>query len=151
MLKNSLWNTSDQSDLKYRLSKLNKDSKRQWGTMNVGQMLRHMDIAYKNAIGEIFVPKQSMAVIASIPPVRWLFIYMLPFQKNLPTAKEYIASPNIDFGAAYDTFLNTYEKITKDLETIKFVEHPIFGKLSHQDWGALLYKHLDHHLKQFGV
>ncbi|MGH9801334.1 MAG: DUF1569 domain-containing protein, partial [Blastocatellia bacterium] len=30
-------------------------------------------------------------------------------------------------------------------------EHPAFGKLSTKDWGALTYKHMDHHFRQFGV
>src|SRR6266566_312687 len=29
-------------------------------------------------------------------------------------------------------------------------EHPLFGKLSGKDWAALSYKHLNHHLRQFG-
>lgn len=29
--------------------------------------------------------------------------------------------------------------------------HPFFGKLTSEQWGKGIYKHLDHHLKQFGV
>lgn len=29
--------------------------------------------------------------------------------------------------------------------------HSFFGKLTSQQWAALIYKHLDHHLRQFGV
>lgn len=150
MAKQTLWNEADSASLRTRLSKLSTKSPRQWGTMNVGQMLRHIDIAYKNAIGEIRVAKNPMAFFVSLKPVKWLMIQGLPFQKNLPTAKEYKSTPNVDFGAAYDTFLNTFDRITRESRTLKFVEHPIFGRLTFDEWGILLYKHLDHHLKQFG-
>lgn len=151
MAKETLWNQADSVNLRARLSKLSADAPRQWGTMNVGQMLRHMDIAYKNAIGEIQVGRHPMSSMVSLKPIKWLVLQVLPFQKNLPTAKEYKATPNIDFGAAYETFLNTFDRITQEAKTLKFVEHPIFGQMTFDEWGILLYKHLDHHLKQFGV
>lgn len=151
MVKGSLWNISDQEDLKLRLSHLRNDSPRHWGTMDVGQMLRHMDIAYKNATGEVTVPKQAMAVVTSLTPVKWLIIKYMPFQRNLPTAKEYKVTASIDFKAAYDTFLNTFNRMVSEHPSIVFSEHPIFGKMSHEMWGTLLYKHLDHHLQQFGA
>lgn len=151
MLKQTLWNISDQSELKYRLSQLKNDAQRQWGTMDAAQMLRHIDIAYKNSIGEVSVPRQSLASIASLKPIKWVIIYLLPFQKNLPTAQEYKISSSIDFNAAHQTFSDTLDRMIKNHESFRFVEHPIFGKLSKEEWGALLYKHLDHHLKQFSV
>jgi len=29
--------------------------------------------------------------------------------------------------------------------------HPMFGRLSHRLWGILAWRHLDHHLRQFGA
>jgi hypothetical protein len=30
-------------------------------------------------------------------------------------------------------------------------DRAVFGRISGRSWGALQYKHLDHHLRQFGV
>lgn len=147
----SLWNTSNQKDLLERLKLLTNSSSRKWGTMDVGQMLRHIDIAYKNAMGELPVPPHPLAVIVSLAPIRKLIIYGIPFQKNLPTAQEYKVNASIDFRAANNEFLNTFQRITSFKDTTTFGAHPIFGKLSQDEWGALLFKHLDHHLRQFGV
>lgn len=147
----SLWNVADQTALTERLNLLHHKSPRQWGKMDVAQMLRHIDIAYKNALGEIPVSGHPLSVIVSLAPVRKLLIYGLPFQKNLPTAQEYKVRTAVDFQAAKDEFLRTFQKITQQTETLQFDAHPIFGKLSKEEWGALLYKHLDHHLKQFDV
>lgn len=147
----SLWDISDQKKLQERLKLLDNSSPRKWGTMDVGQMIRHMDIAYKNAMGELPVPQHSLAFIVSLAPVRKLIIYVVPFQKSLPTAQEYKVRSSIDFQAAYNEFSNTFQKITSFKDTSSFGAHPIFGRLSQDEWGALLYKHLDHHLRQFGV
>jgi hypothetical protein len=29
--------------------------------------------------------------------------------------------------------------------------HPFFGKMNTDEWNALMFKHLDHHLRQFGA
>ncbi len=147
----SLWNISDQNDLLERLKLLNSSSPRKWGTMDVGQMLRHMDIAYKNAMGELPVSKHWLESVVSLAPVRKLIIYGIPFQKNLPTAQEYKINASIDFRAANNEFLNTFQRITSFKDTTTFGAHPIFGKLTQDEWGVLLFKHLDHHLRQFGV
>lgn len=147
----SLWNTNEQKALSDRLNQLTEQSKRQWGKMDVAQMLKHIDIAYKNAIGEIPVTRHPMAFIASTYPARRLLIFGIPFQKNLPTAEEYKVKYTLNFQVVRNEFLNTFQKVTQHANELQFAEHPVFGKLNKEEWGALLHKHLDHHLRQFGV
>ncbi|HUH74132.1 MAG TPA: DUF1569 domain-containing protein [Chitinophagales bacterium] len=147
----SLWNKNNQALLISRIEQLKDNSPRKWGKMDVAQMLEHINIAYKNSIDEVQVNKNPLSVIISLPPVKKLMIYGMPFLKNLPTAKEYIVKDSQDFEKNKEDFLKTFHKITQKGSDQTFVSHPIFGELSYEDWGALLSKHLDHHLKQFGV
>ncbi|MCO5230412.1 MAG: DUF1569 domain-containing protein [Chitinophagales bacterium] len=147
----TIWNNQEQTELKSRLESLKENSSRQWGKMNAAQMLKHIDTAYKNAIDEIKVSSNPLSYIVSLSPIKKLLIFGMPFMKNLPTAKEYIPKSNEDFQKNKTDFLNTFQKITQTSVPKDFVSHPIFGKLSYEEWGVLLYKHLDHHLRQFGV
>jgi hypothetical protein len=147
----SLWNKNYQAVLLSRIEQLNENSPRKWGKMDVPQMLEHMNIAYKNAIDEIKVPKHPLSFLASLKPIRKFLIYGMPFQKNLPTAKDYMIETPQNFQENKKSFLHTFQKITQKETANKFDSHPIFGKLTYDEWGTLLSKHLDHHLKQFGV
>ena len=147
----SLWNKNYQAVLLSRIEQLSENSPRKWGKMDVAQMLEHINIAYKNAIDEIKVAKHPMSILTSLKPIRKLLIFGMPFQKNLPTAKEYIIKTPQNFKENKAAFIKTFEQITQKETANTFSSHPIFGELSYNEWGALLSKHLDHHLKQFGV
>ena len=147
----SIWNKEQGDALWKRLQNLKPNNKRQWGKMTVSQMLRHIDVAYKNAMGEIKVPMNALAPLASFTPIKHTIIYALPFLKNLPTATEYKMEEDSDFQESYDQFLKTFQKIRAVSDVSSFDSHPFFGKLNRKEWGALLYKHLDHHLRQFSA
>lgn len=147
----SLWNKNYQAVLLSRIEQLNKNSQRLWGKMDVAQMLAHINIAYKNAIGEEKVSRHPLSLIVSLPPIKKLVIFGLPFQKNLMTAKEYVVLTPQNFQKNKEAFLKTFRKITENDSANQFSSHPIFGKMTYNEWGTLLSKHLDHHLKQFGV
>lgn len=146
----SLWEPERQQELYERITRLQADTPRRWGTMNAGQMLQHLDRAYKNAMGVLPVSKIFWGFITSLTPVKKLMIYKIPWKKNLPTAPEYVVADAVDFDAARAAFLESLQIITTG-DVVRFAAHPIFGQLSYEDWGALLYKHTDHHLRQFGV
>ncbi len=147
----SLWNKNYQAVLLSRINQLNENSQRLWGKMNVAQMLEHINIAYRNSIDEIKVSKHPLSFLVSLPPIKKLVIFGMPFQKNLMTAKEYVVLTPQDFQKNKAAFIQTFNKITEKGKENPFSSHPIFGKLTYNEWGALLSKHLDHHLKQFGV
>ncbi len=147
----SIWNKDSQEVLLKRLSSLTENSIREWGSMDVSQMLKHIDIAYKNALGEVHVNAHPLAFAVSFKPVRHTILYALPFQKNLLTASEYKVEGRYNFETIYAEFLRTFQKTIQLDESASFGKHPLFGNLNRKEWGALLYKHLDHHLKQFGV
>lgn len=131
-----------------RIDSLNKNSVCQWGKMTVGQMVWHCQFPFAIGIknknkgnGNLFVKMFFKKQMYSDKP----------FRKNLPTV------PTLK--TKEDKNLHTEKAILRQLVT-KFYEcstrkdwnpHPIFGKFTHEQWGKMEYKHLDHHLTQFGV
>jgi len=148
----TLWNATDREALIKRVEKLDASNTRQWGTMTVAQMLTHLIETSKITFNE----KPVEVIPGKNPPgfIKWLIIFSpLPWPKGkLPTAKEYLAD-------SYDEqrieeykqeFIASLQRFALSPETLQWGKHAFFVKLSAKEWGALTYKHTDHHLRQFG-
>lgn len=136
-----------------RINQLTPNSKALWGKMNVAEMLAHMNDAFKIALGMKECKDRSNFFTTKI--VFPLAVYVLPFfPKNSPTAPEMVSqkkgTPPRDFYTEIE-FLKKMIDVFNEREESKLKPHPMFGKLSKQQTHDLLAKHLDHHLKQFGV
>ena len=145
--------TIDYSAFDARMNKLPPDSKALWGTMNVTEMLAHMNDAFKIVLGMKECKDRSNFITNKI--VFPIAVYWLPwFPKNSPTAPEMISrkkgTPPRDFYTEFE-FLKKMIDVFNEREESKLKPHPMFGKLNKQQAHDLLVKHLDHHLKQFGV
>ena len=75
----------------------------------------------------------------------------LPWTKNAPTNPSFVAKASHDFEAERARCLSLIEKLTSRAIDNSSSDHPIFGRMSGRDVSRLQAKHLDHHLKQFGV
>lgn len=73
-------------------------------------------------------------------------------KKNLPTDKSFIINDTKDFNKIKTDLLNTISQYNKlNPKEINNKLHPFFGRLTYDEWGILIYKHINHHLEQFGV
>jgi uncharacterized protein DUF1569 len=86
------------------------------------------------------------------PPLKQFIIYVAPFPKSAPTAPELLTR----FPAAWQADVAELQAlvdrfVARGRESSPWPEHPAFGKLSHRAWGVLTYRHMDHHLRQFGA
>jgi hypothetical protein len=118
--------------------------------MSAPEMIAHCIQTVRMANGTLpIVPRRLPFRHA---PLKQLIVYVLPFPRNVPTAPELVArlpgewtsdmselAMLLDQVAANDPFHRTWPA------------HPAFGNLSSRAWGVLGYKHMDHHLRQFGV
>lgn len=137
------------SDFEYVLTRLNALSGseiRLWGTMTESQMLQHCRKQIEMALGQI--PTKPL-----FPrPIQWLtkisFGYYIPWPKNLITAPEMVAKEDVLFDAEHEKLLSL---ISEFMESKELFPHPIFGNMTKEDWSLIIYKHLDHHLRQFGA
>lgn len=84
-------------------------------------------------------------------PLKHLILYVLPFPKGAPTAPELLVAEPGPVAAGQTSLQELLERVgagpAKGLGPV----HPLFGQISRQEWGVLMHKHVDHHLRQFGV
>jgi len=134
-----------------RLDRLRPASPRQWGRMDAGQMMAHCSAALDMASGRLNPPRIFIGRLIG-PFVKPIYTNDKPFSKNNPTDKKLVVSDQRDF-------LHEQEQLKQKIR--QFHEggeaqctrhpHPFFGALTPQDWSRGMYKHLDHHLRQFGA
>lgn len=148
---NNLFDQSDVSEILKRVDKLTANSQRQWGKMNVAQMLAHCNVSVETAMGRNFINRLFIGrIIGSF--LKPKVLGEKPFGKNSPTDKSYIFKADLKFE-------EERSKVTASIK--KFFEggpsqctthpHPFFGKFTPEEWAVFQWKHLDHHLRQFGV
>jgi hypothetical protein len=76
---------------------------------------------------------------------------VLPFPKGAPTAPELLAAPPATVEDEKRTLLDLVARLGRGPREGAGSTHPLFGPLSRSEWSALVYKHSDHHLRQFGA
>ena len=148
---NNLYDKKDVEDIIHRLEKLTKDSKREWGTMSISQMLVHLNVSLEPALGLTF-PKRKLVGRFLSPILKRIYLNKKPMIKNSRTNDSYVVTGEYDFEEVRKKaiemvklfYQNGPEKCTKH-------PHPYFGKLTPEEWAILKWKHYDHHLRQFGV
>lgn len=135
-----------------RLNKLDAYAKPQWGKMSVDQMLAHCNVTYEMIYDNKHPKPNSFKKWMLKTIVKPYVVSEKPYKKNSRTAPEFVISDPKNFveeKARLTDFLNK----TQSLGAAYFENKPShsFGKLTSSEWNNLFYKHLDHHLKQFGV
>jgi hypothetical protein len=85
------------------------------------------------------------------PPLKQFIVYIAPFPKNVPTAPELLARSPRDWGADIAELRSLIERFSARRGAEQWPDHPAFGRLSERAWGVLVYRHMDHHLRQFGA
>lgn len=134
-----------------RIQKLNSETKAQWGSMTSAQMLAHCSEIQEVINGK---PLKNTPLIARLfrGIIKKMVLNTKPYPKNSKTHPQYIQKEDKEFEqeklrliTALKLFYNTDKnKLTSTL-------HPLFGKMSAEEKGWAMYKHLDHHLQQFNV
>lgn len=145
----TVWNEADYRALCARLERLKPDATARWGKFTAPQMVCHLVDALKMASGELGVKARKMPL--RYTPIKQLVIYWLPFPKGAPTAPELLKRQATEWHGELNELRRAFAAFQKRGTAGPFVPHPAFGKLSPRAWGVLVYRHTDHHLKQFGV
>jgi hypothetical protein len=145
----SLWNEPDARELRLRISRLRPDARGQWGRFTAPQMVVHLTDAAKMAMGELAIPPRKMAL--RYFPLKQLIIYVLPFPKGAPTAPQLVDRVAAEWDGELRQLEMAMGRLAAQPDCDGWPEHPAFGRLSRRAWGVLVYRHTDHHLRQFGV
>ncbi|WP_411768648.1 DUF1569 domain-containing protein [Winogradskyella sp. A3E31] len=145
----SIFDDGVHEQVKTRIEKLEPHTNAQWGKMDVAQMLHHCQmplniVLQKNTYGlkpnwfaKTFFKKSMYS------DTLW--------KKNMPTLKLFRITDEREFSKEKEALLSLTEELNAERNKSEWQAHPTFGKLTKDQWGKMQYKHLDHHLRQFGV
>ena len=143
-----LFDLTVRQDIIARINKLTPQTQRQWGKMDVAQMLAHVQRPISCAYGTHQV-KGSFLLKLLGPFFKSILYNNKPYKQGLPTDKTYVIADAKNFETEKQNLLEQLDWFSRD--KIVMENHPVWGKLSKDQWSKATWKHLDHHLKQFGV
>jgi hypothetical protein len=147
----TLFNQPDRDSIRQRLGTLQASSERKWGTMNAAQMVTHCARALETGTGDRPMKQKLIGKILA-PFVRSSILGEKPFGKNSPTDPSFVVADERDFAIERQKLLGLIDRLVeRGPDNASKQTHAFFGKLSGEQWGELMYKHIDHHLQQFGT
>jgi hypothetical protein len=151
MMKN-IFDAKIANELIARINTLNPDTSALWGKMTVDQMLAHSIVAYDMAYTDKYPKPNALMRLMFKTFVKNGVVNETPYPKNSRTAPAFIISDRRNFEKEKARLIG-YLAQTRDLGASHFEgkESLSFGPMSAGEWNNLFYKHLDHHLNQFGV
>ena len=141
-------------ELRSRLAMVRADSPSLWGKMNACQMICHLNDSFLGVIGEkaMEVPRgfsvwPVLKYVALYAPMQW--------PKGVATRPEFDqlaggGTPPAQFEADMRSLLSTMDRFGRSPRDFEFRPHPMFKVMSEGQWMRWGYRHVDHHLRQFG-
>lgn len=149
---NNLFNPKDAASILARIENLSAQANRQWGKMNVNQMLAHCNASLDTAIGRNNLEPLGFVFRLLGRLLKKSFFSEKPFPKNSTTAKEYIIKGNPDFELEKSKLIQGVKAFSEGgPDKCNKQDHAFFGPLQPIEWAVMQWKHLDHHLRQFGA
>lgn len=147
----TIFDPSAYRELLGRVDSLTPQSSRQWGKMSVAQMLEHTARALEMAAGKRPMKQRLLGKLIS-----WMFrkdfVGPKPFGKDGPTGPDFIVQGEPDFAKVKARMTGLLAELHAQGErNCDGRIHGFFGRMSGAEWGVTQYKHLDHHLRQFGA
>jgi hypothetical protein len=151
----NLFDPAVAEDTKQRIMRLRPGSERQWGSMGLAQTLAHCTSGMLMAMGAITSKRAAFPgnVIGRLIKPRVLGDDK-PIRRNAPSAPElFPADPmQCDFEQEREGLIAAIDRFADEgAACCSGHPHPFFGRLKPQEWAILAYKHIDHHLRQFGA
>ena len=147
----SLFVPTNRKEILERLDRLQKGAVRQWGKMEPAQMLAHCTAALEMATGDAPREQKLIGMIFG-PFLKGKLLGEDPFMKNAPTDPAFLVADPRDFDR---------EKARLTELLARFCDagpaaadgrmHSFLGRLKGEEWGVMMFKHVDHHLRQFGA
>ena len=147
----SIFVKSVQQEILTWIEFLNESSKPSWGKMTVAQMVRHCIICERYYKGEVSVKRSALGrVLGGVAIKAILKDENSSFSKNASTSSEFLVSEN---GLNLEAEKNHWKDLIAGYDNFSqnSFMHWFFGKMTKEQLGQFIYKHSDHHLKQFGV
>ncbi|MDQ2833822.1 MAG: DUF1569 domain-containing protein [Acidobacteriota bacterium] len=139
-------------EVKQRIGQLRPESAREWGKMNAAQAVAHCSGGMELALGDRRPPRMLIGRILGAVVKPKAFVEGEPMRRNSPTVPGLAVDDERDLGAERERLCGLIDRFAA-AGPGGCTDHPhsFFGRLTPGEWSAWMYKHLDHHLRQFGV
>ena len=135
-----------------RVRQLRPESERLWGRMKPEQMLAHCTAGIEMAMWKIRPPRAPIGRLIGSAVKRVALRDEEPMRRNSPTARELVINDDRDFAVESERLCEAIGRFAvAGPAGCTTHPHAFFGRLTPEEWAVLMYKHLDHHLRQFGV
>lgn len=145
----SLFEPTANRKVTQRIDRLTPRHAPRWGRMSVGEMVCHLNDYFDVALGRVAARPIGNTITQALG--RWIAIYLpLPWPRNIRTLPEFKATNPADFERDRSALRANVHAFAERKDRTDWPFNPAFGKLSDNQWAVLAYRHLDHHLKQFG-
>jgi hypothetical protein len=144
---NLFFTEQKRQEYRRRVESLTPGSRRQWGTMEVDQMLHHLNLACGSSQGFYDLPDESYLISRTL--FKWY--PQQPVGLRLPTGFKIQHAQRFDFAYEKAQFLKILEADWNARTADAWKPHPMFGKMTPTEWGKLLEIHIDYHLRQFAA
>lgn len=148
----NVFNQTEAAELINRINQLTPTTERRWGKMTVAQMLAHCNVTYEMVYENIHPKPNTFMKFILKNLVKSKVVGEKPYPHNNRTAPQFIIKGDKDFEQEKKRLVDYINK-TQQLGEAHFdgKESHSFGALTKREWNNMFYKHLDHHLTQFGV
>jgi Protein of unknown function (DUF1569) len=148
----NLFEATRVQEVKERIALLRPDSPRLWGTMNAPQAVAHCSAGLEMALGDKAPPRVFVGSLLG-----WIVKPLMlrndePMRRNSGTVRDLVVCDERDLTTERQRLLALIDRFaTAGPAGCTAHPHTFFGRLTPDQWAILMYKHLDHHLRQFGV
>jgi Protein of unknown function (DUF1569) len=148
----NLFEAATVEEVKGRIARLTPDSDRLWGKMNPAQALAHCSAAMEMAVGKRTPPRILIGRLLGRLAKKSMIVNEKPMPRNAGTEKSLVVGDERDFVAERLRLSEFIDRFAAGGPAV-CTKHPhfFFGPLTPLEWAALMYQHLDHHLRQFQV
>lgn len=147
----SLFDEPTHQEVLERLNKIASETQPTWGKMNAGQMMRHCQLPFEVALGKTALAKPNFLMKLLMKSFKKGMYNDKLWRQNQPTPKQFRVEDERDFTKEKSTLTALIDDFHKTKDQKERAPHPGFGYFTYDQWGQMQYKHLDHHLRQFGV
>ena len=149
----NLFEASAVTEIRDRIARLLPESPRQWGTMTPAQALAHCSAGLEWAVGDRCPPPVPLGLRILGRLVKPLALGNdKPMRRNSPTTPDLVIRDERDLNTEKQRLTSLVDRfVAGGSAQCTRSPHSFFGPLTPQQWATLMYKHLDHHLRQFGM
>ena len=133
-----------------RIARLTPEQRPRFGSFTAPQMICHVSASLSQALGDLDASPRAGPF--SRFPINWLIIYVVPWPGGKgKSPPEFLVTPPGTWGADRERLYTLIERFCARGPNASWPASPVFGRISGRDWGVMQHKHLNHHLRQFGV